>query len=293
MLLKLCHRAVALALVFGAAAHPYASAQVDQVARIVQRDQLNLGFREDAPPFSGLDASKAAVGYSIDICNGIAQHLRTALQRPNLKVRPVPVAADQVDRTVASGGVDLMCAGQSDTPERRAQMRFSPVIFVAHQKFMVRATDAAKSARDLAGKTVSVIGRSTAEKGVEQYAKSAGITLKLARALDAEAAFAQLQLGQSAAWARDDVLLMSAAAKAKPADWRLLPESLGTERIAIALPNDARLQGLVEQALAQLQRSGALAAAYERWFVKGNALIEKGLSLPISDELSKAWERLR
>ena len=41
------------------------------------------------------------------------------------------------------------------------------------------------------------------------------------------------------------------------------------------------------------ERSGALAAAYERWFVKGNALVDKGLNLPISDDLLKAWERLR
>lgn len=287
-------RLISLLIVAGAVLAPAtAAAQVDQIARILQRDQVNIGYREDAAPFSGLDGTKAVVGFSVELCNAVVQHLRTALQRPQLRQRYVSIAPDQVDRTVASGGVDLMCAGQSDTPQRREQMTFSSVIFIAHQKFMVRAGDPARSARDLAGKRVSLIGRSTAEQRVEQFARSAGIELKIARALDAEAAFAQLQLGQSAAWLRDDVLLLATAAKAQASEWRLLPESLGTERIAIALPRDTRLQSLVDQALVQARASGALSAAYERWFVKGNAFFAKGLNLPMSSELQKEWQSLR
>lgn len=45
------------------------------LTRIQQNKAVTIGFRESAAPFAYLDERKQASGYSIDICNRIAQEI--------------------------------------------------------------------------------------------------------------------------------------------------------------------------------------------------------------------------
>lgn len=271
------------------------AAQEDGLKRIVQRGHINLGYREDAPPFSFLDARRQPVGYSVELCQAMAEQIRQDSGNARLQARWVPVAADQLERVVGSGGVDLMCAGTSSTAARRARMAFSPPIFVSSVRLMVMARDKPASARELKGKTVVVLGRTTAEPAVKAFSDREGLGLRFSRVINADAALAQLQLGQSAAFARDDVLLLDMqAAQAQPDTLALLPEQLSTEIIAIAMPrgNDA-LQRAADQTVARLVRSGELEQLYEKWFVKPHAGSRAGLNLPMPAELKVAFDKLR
>ncbi|MCW5652094.1 MAG: amino acid ABC transporter substrate-binding protein [Ramlibacter sp.] len=266
----------------------------DQLKRIAQRDQINLGYREDAPPFSFLDAKRQPVGYSLDFCRAMAERIKLETGKPNLRVRLVPVPADQLERVVASGGVDLMCAGTSDTPGRRARMAFSQPVFLSSVKFMVPAKARLSRTSQLNGKTVAVLGRTTAEPAVKAYAEQAGLNLKVARVVSPEAALSQLQLGQAAAFARDEVLLLQQrAGQTQPDALELLPESISTEVIAIALPRDAGLQRVADQTMALMVRSGQAEALYAQWFVKPHAGAPKGLNLPLSPALKAEFDKLR
>jgi glutamate/aspartate transport system substrate-binding protein len=267
----------------------------EAIDRIVRRDQINVGYRTDAPPFSFLDANKAPIGYSIDLCRGIVERIKLEAGKPNLRVKYIPVDADQLARVVSSGGVDLMCAGTSDTEARRVTMAFSPVIYLSAVKFMVRAKDNVASARQLDQKTVAVIGRTTAENAVNTYGAEQGIKVKVSRAVGPDAALSQLTLGQANAYSRDEVLLVNQRAQApRPLDYTVLPESASIERIAIALPRgDPLLQKAVDQGLALQVRGGQAAASYERWFMKPHAGAKAGLSLPMSAALKAELDKLR
>ena len=70
-------------------------------------------------------------------------------------------------------------------------------------------------------------------------------------------------------------------------------ESLQNEFIAIALPRDAGLQRVVDQAMALWVRSGKADAMYEQWFVKPNTASKGGLGLPMSAALKAEFDRLR
>lgn len=265
------------------------------VDRIVQRDQLNLGYRTDAPPFSYHNASGQVIGYSVDICRAIFERIKADLGKPALKLRVTPVDADQLARIVSSGGVDLMCAGTSNTEERRRTMDFSPPIFVSAVKFMVRDATKITSAAQLKGQTVAVLGRTTAEPAVLAYSAKADLALKVSRVVSPEAAFSQLQLGQVGAYARDEILLIGQRDRDPgAAAFALLPEAISTEHIAIAMPRgDAELQKMVQQALAALAREGKLNALYEQWFVKLTPGRKTPLGLPMSAELKAEFDRLR
>ena len=283
-----------LLLALAAATFPATGWAQDALRRIAQRDQINLGYREDEPPFSFLDGTRQPVGYSLDICRAMAERIKIETGKPGLRVNLTPVPADQLERVVASGGVDLMCAGTSDTPGRRAKMGVSHPVFISSVKFMVPAKDKLSKASQLNGKTVTVLGRTTAEPAVKAYAKQAGLTFKVARVVSPEAALSQLELGQADAFARDEVLLLSQrAAQPKPEALELLNESISTEVIVIALPRDAGLQRVVDQTMALMVRDGQADALYSQWFIKPHAGAPHGLGLPMSPALKAEFDKLR
>lgn len=285
---------IAAALLAGALV-PAASAQDAGLSRIAQRGQLNIGFREDAPPFSFLDGKRQPIGYSVDLCRAMADQIRQDMGKPTLRTKWIVVPADQLERVVSSGGVDLMCAGTSNTTARRMRMAFSPPVFISSVRFMVRTGDKLASARDLKGRTVAVLGRTTTEPAVKAFSDSEGLDLKFSRVVSPDAALSQLQLKQAAAFARDDVLLLNQQAmQAQPGAFVLLPEKLSTEVIAIALPKgDEALQRAVDQALAKLVRAGQVDVMYERWFVKPHEGARAGLNLPMPPELKAELDKLR
>jgi len=284
--------AVAVAVL--ATAWPTGAVAQDALRRMAQRGHIHIAYREDAPPFSFLDAKGQPVGYSIDLCKPVVERIRQELGKPALRIKYTAVPADQLPRVLGSGGVDLACASMSDTPERRKTMGFSPPVFVSSVRFMVRSKDKLDAAQGLRGQTVAVLGRTTAEQAVRSFSDGNGLALKVSRVVSPEAALSQLQLGQVAAFARDKVLLLNQIAQQpQPGDFTVLAQPLSTEYIAIGLPRDAALQRVVDQGLALAVRSGQADALYEQWFVKPHAGAKGGLKLPMSAELQAEFRRLR
>jgi glutamate/aspartate transport system substrate-binding protein len=284
-------RALGLAVL---AVLPLAASAGDAMDRILRRDQIIVGYRDDSPPFSFVVDGRP-MGYSIDLCMGIVERIRAELGKPQLPFRLVPVPSDQMIRVVSTGGVDLLCAGTSDTEERRASIAFSTPIFITAAKFMVRARDGITAAKQLQGQTVAVVARTTAEGATQAYSQKNGLALKVSPALNPDAAIGQLVLGHAKAYLRDEVMLLNQRALQKqPADYIVLPEEVSEEVNAIALPKgDPLLQKAVDQGLALQVRSGRAAALYEQWFVKPHAGSAEGLKLPMPAPLKAEFDRLR
>ena len=60
--------------------------------------KIELGFRADARPFSYKDESGKAAGYSIALCEKIADDVKTELGLPSLTVDWVPVTLEGLER---------------------------------------------------------------------------------------------------------------------------------------------------------------------------------------------------
>ena len=268
-------------------------AQHDVLQRIAERRQVTVGYAEQAAPFS-FRSSSGPAGYAVDLCGAVVERLKRDLRQPALAIRFVEVDQDEVARHLSAGSVDLLCAGVSDVPARRAIMSFSSPIFISSVKLMVRVDDRLPGATALKGRTVALLGRTTAEAAVNAYSQEQGLGLQVARVVSPEAALAQLRLRQADAWARDEILLLGAVAREPDAQrFAVLPEVLSTETIAIAMPRDVKLQKLVNDTLADLARSGQLQAVYDRWFVRGNSASPGGFKLPMTPELQAEFARLR
>ena len=122
-----------------------------------------LGYRESSVPFSYLNARNEPIGYSIELCKSLASAIGDAVNR-TLTIRWVPVTPDNRIDAVASGQVDLECGSTTSNLERQKRVAFSPIIFVAGTKVMVKKGSPIGSFRDLAGKKVAVTAGTTNEK---------------------------------------------------------------------------------------------------------------------------------
>ncbi|MDP2032489.1 MAG: amino acid ABC transporter substrate-binding protein [Polaromonas sp.] len=272
-------------LVLAALLAPPALAQAT-FEKVKARSQLVVGYRDKAFPFSFTDG-QAAAGYSIELCAPIVERIAQASGAKNLRVVYQAVEPERLVRQLQSGAIDLMCANTSDTEARRKLVAFSPPIFYAAVRVMVRSRDKPASLDQLAGKNLVVLGGTTARTALNSYAAVKGLSWKVANVLEHDAAMSQLRLGQAAAYARDDILLVDAMMNEKnPAEFALLPERLSSEPIAIAYrQGDVALQKLVDVSVVEAMRSGRFSQTYDKWFTRPVPPSGKNLQLPMSSEL--------
>ncbi len=277
------HFAAVLALAALLAPAVWAQNTVDKVKT---RRMLVVGYLDNASPFSFTNG-KTAAGYSIDLCAPIIERIAGASGAKDLRVVYQAVELGRAVNLLRNGAIDLMCANLTDTPARRTLVAFSPPIFYAAVRVLVRSSDKLDSVQQLAGKNLVQLGGSTARGALDAYAAANGLKWQIANILEHDAAISQLQLGQADGYARDGILLSNSMLAVKdPAEFRLLPERLSSEPIAIAYRRaDPALQKLVDLSIVEAMRSGRFAEVYEKCFTKPIPPANKALDLPMSREL--------
>jgi glutamate/aspartate transport system substrate-binding protein len=251
------------------AAPQWAQAQAT-LEKIKSRGQINVGYRANSAPFSSHQTAEKPFGYSIEFCKPIIERLRQAAGNQNLPVRYIETYVDARIRLLSEGSVDLLCENVTDTPQRRARMGFSTPIFIEAIQVAVRTKDKLSALDQLQGKSIVGIDGSTVVAALDGYAKQHALKWQYAKAVNADAALGQLQLGWASGYARDGVVLAAQLAKLPNADdYLILPERLSVEPIAIAYrKGDAAMGDLVNASIKESMRSGAAQGWYEQWFLK-------------------------
>lgn len=238
--------------------------------KIKSRGQINVGYRANSAPFSFHQTAEKPLGYSIEFCKPIIERLRQAVGKPNLPVRYIETYVDARTRLLSEGSVDLLCENVTDTPERRTRMDFSTPIFIEAVQVAVRTKDKLSALDQLQGKSIVGIAGTTVVPALDLYAQQHSLKWQHAKAVNADAALGQLQLGWAAGYARDGVALAAQLASLPNAgDYLILPERLSVEPIAIAYrKGDAVMGDLVNASIKESMRSGAAQGWYEQWFLK-------------------------
>lgn len=104
----------------------FAAATLD---RIRQSGKIALGYQADAQPFSYRDDSGNPSGYSVALCQAVADGLKANLGLANLSIEWVPVTVEERFSAVQQGKVDLLCGAETETLARRKDVSFSLPIY--------------------------------------------------------------------------------------------------------------------------------------------------------------------
>ncbi len=297
---------LALAALIAVCAHTRAEDSLlsGTLKTIHDRGTILIGVRESSIPFSFVNKARQPIGFSVDLCRGIAADVAAMLHadllehdapawQKGVRILYVPVAADERMAKVMSGGVDLECGSTTATETRAKSVAFSPIFFLAGTKLMTRKDASITSYRDLGHKAVVVSAGTTNGEVMKRLAARGTPGFEVLEAPDLPAAYEMLAAGKAAAFASDDILLSGLLATRPDGKlFRVVGDYLSFEPYAIMLRrDDPDLSGAVKQSFERMAADGTLHALYDRWLTKRLPTGEN-LNLPISPQLAAMYRAL-
>lgn len=292
-----CCAAIALAGAAAALAQPIdeppAKALTGVLKRIKAAGAVRIGYRESAIPFSFAGpAGGQPYGYSIDLCLAVVEDLAAAVGGRDLRVEYRRVTPEDRFDQVVQGRVDLECGSSTSNAERRKRVAFSPVIFVAGTRLLVKSGGPVRSIRDMAGKTVVVVAGTTNEAAMRELATGRARGMRVAAAKGYPQAIAELVEGRADALAADDVLIAGLLAEHRVGGYVMVGQALTHEPYGIVFArDDPALAEVVQGAFARLAATRELRWIYNKWFLR---TLPSGvrLGLPMSPALERAFQVL-
>lgn len=128
--------------------------KVSSIDKIKKAGKIVVGTSADYPPYEfhkSINGKDEIVGFDIEIAKQIAKDLGVKLEIKDMKFDGLLAALD-------SGNVDFVMAGMTPTEDRKKNVDFSKVYYVAVQSIVVRNEDKdkIKTLQDLNGKKIGV-----------------------------------------------------------------------------------------------------------------------------------------
>ncbi|HEY8329875.1 MAG TPA: amino acid ABC transporter substrate-binding protein [Pseudomonas sp.] len=112
-------------------------AGADTLERVRSSNTLTLGYLANLAPFTSEEGGKAG-GYAIEICQKIADRVKSGLGLSDMQVRYQPIGSGKVIEAIGRSEIDLFCSPTPETLERRKVVSFSRPVYTAGMSVMVR-----------------------------------------------------------------------------------------------------------------------------------------------------------
>jgi polar amino acid transport system substrate-binding protein len=254
--------------------------------KVKDSGKLTLGYRADTRPFAFSDAGKPA-GFSVALCQRVADAVKAELKLPSLAVEFVPLtAADRFD-AVQQGRVDLSCGTDTPTLARRAVVDFSIPIFFAGTGALMRS-DADRRLRDAmeerpnptqpvwrgapgvfsSNVVFAVLGGTTIEQSLIDALRTRRVTVTVTPVADYAAGVQMVRERRAAALFGDRPVLLDAAQRGPgAAELMVLERRFTREPLALAMRSgDDAFRLLVDKTISRLFRSPDIGPLYTSFF---------------------------
>ena len=283
---------LAVGLIAPLLAIPAARAQelTGTLKKIKDSKTMTLGYRESSIPFSYVNKVGEPIGYSIDLCNAVVDEVSKELEGVEIAVKYKKVTAETRIPAVQSGEVDLECGSTTANFERKKEVAFSPIFFVAGTKLLVPRSSGISAYLDLRDKAVVVTAGTTNEAAVRAISDKQHLGIKFLVGTDHTESFAMLKEGKADAFATDDVLLYGLVATARSGDqYQVVGEYLSYDPYGLMYrKDDPGFAAIVDRTFSRLAQSRELVQLYNKWFQQRLPTGET-LDLPMSPQLDEIF----
>ena len=275
-----------LAVVFAASAQELTGT----LKKIRDTKSVTLGYRESSIPFSYVNRAGEPIGYSIDLCSAVVDEISRELEGIEIAVKYQPVTSATRIPAIRNGEVDLECGSTTANFERKKEVAFSPIFFVAGTKLLVPRSSRIGSYRDLRDKTVVVTAGTTNEAAVRAISEKQHLGIKLLVGKDHSESFAILKEGKADAFATDDVLLYGLVATTHSSDrFQVVGEYLSYDPYGLMYrKDDPDFTAIVDRTFTHLAESRQIVQLYNKWFQQRLPTGET-LDLPMSAQLEEIF----
>lgn len=123
--------APSLALALLASLGVSSQAAADRLDTIRTAGKLAIGYLPASRPFSYRSDTGAAAGFSVALCQKVAEEIKAELNLPSLSVEWSAVPIDDRTQALQQGQVDLLCGSDMVTLSLRKEVSFSIPIFAS------------------------------------------------------------------------------------------------------------------------------------------------------------------
>lgn len=266
---------------------PALSASADTLGKITERGSIVLAYRESSVPFSYLDGPGKPIGFGVDIANKVAEAIRQASGKKELRIEYQAVTSQNRVPLVANGSVDLECGSTTNNAARAKEVAFAVNYFYASSRLLVKKSSGIHKLGDLAGKAIATTTGTTTFGQLRKLSLERNLNLSVVPAKDHADGFLLLESGRAQAFAMDDILLAGLMLNAKnPDDYAIVGEPLQVEAYACMLrKDDPAFKKLVDSTLTAMMKSGEFEKLYKKWFMSPIPPRQRSLALPISNRL--------
>jgi len=251
---------------------------------------VTLGYRASSIPFSYLNKVHEPIGYSIDLCNAVVKEISSELEGVEIGVAYKLVRAETRIAAVRSGEIDLECGSTTADFQRKKEVAFSPIFFIAGTKILVPRSSAISSYRDLRDKTIVVTAGTTNEAAVRAISEKQHLDIKFLIGKDHAESFDLLKEGKADAFATDDVLLYGLVATTHTGDqYHVVGEYLSYDPYGLMYrKDDPDFTAVVDRTFSRLAQSRELVQLYNKWFQQRLPTGE-ALDVPMSPQLEEIF----
>ncbi|VVE22068.1 amino acid ABC transporter substrate-binding protein [Pandoraea anhela] len=267
-----------------------AHAKSATLEKIRDTGTLTLGYRESSVPFSYLGTGQKPVGFSMDLCAAVADHVKKALNLPNLKVATIPVSPANRIPLLQNGTIDIECGSTTNTADRQKQVAFSVAIFAGAPTWVTLASSNIRAQSDLRGKTV-VLTQGSLNQGIAaQTNVDDKLGLTILQTKDHAESLLMLRTGRATAWFEDNILeagLVSSAPDPKAFRYVENPRVPIYYYGLMLAKGDPEFKALVDDTLKSLMSSGEFKQRYLKWFTQPIPPNGQNLALPMGAALEK------
>ncbi|KZE51705.1 amino acid ABC transporter substrate-binding protein [Brevibacillus parabrevis] len=235
-----------------------AAAGTGTLAKIKERDKFVVGVKYDLNLFGLKDPASGNVeGFDIDIAKAIAKKVLGDENKIELK----EVTSKTRIPMLKNGEIDAIIATMTITEDRKKEVDFSDVYFLAGQSLLVKKDSSINGLKDLQkGMKVLTAKGSTSAKNIRASAPDVEV-LEFENYAEA---FTALKAGQGDALTTDNALLYGMA-KQDP-NYRVTEETFTEEPYGIAInKGDAEFVKAVNDLLKEMKENGEYDKIYEKW----------------------------
>ena len=264
----------------------------DTLAKVKDSGTITMGVRESSGVLSYTLGGSKYVGYHVAICERAIENVEKAIGK-KLTVKYQPVTSQNRIPLVQNGTVDIECGSTTNNATRQKDVSFANTTFVEEVRMAVKANSGIKSVTDLKGKTVATTTGTTSVQTLRKNKRAENLEFRDLFGKDHSDSFLLVESGRADAFVMDGSLLAGLIARSKaPADFKIVGEPLAIEPIAIMVrKDDEKLLKIVNDTIAQMNKSGELNKLYAKWFLEPTPPSGAVLNLPMSDALKDALKK--
>lgn len=232
------------------------------VAQATEQQTLVMGTSADFPPYEFRDTSAGSneiIGFDIDVAQYIADKLDFELEIKDQKF-------DGLISALQSKRVDFVISSMSPTEERKKNVDFSDVYFIAQKAILVKVGSNLTKSSDLINKKLGVQLGTTDEKQAQAIAKEVKGLQVIALDNSGEL-IQQLKTGRVDAVLIADVVAKNYV-KTNPDLEFHVTEVKGNLGSAVAFPKDSERVDDFNQVIREMKENGEMEKLVTKWFAK-------------------------